>query len=207
MGGTESSSFAEPLPWSGVAAVVVTIGSILVATVVSPGFSWRSNALSNLGVTSTEVGTQATVVLFNGGLLAGGVVGVVFGYALLRAATTRAEYAVIGLLALTLALMALVGVFPQGTGPHFPVAGGFYLMVSVSLWADALVRLREGARAWTLTSGVVGTANIAAWVGWIAAGAPWGVAVPEMLGAVLFGAWVCLRSLALAAPERSPLPN
>jgi hypothetical membrane protein len=207
MAQTQSSPLAGSLSWSGVVAVVVTIGSILAATVVSPGFSWQSNALSNLGVTSTEVGTQTTVVLFNGGLVAGGVVGVVFGYALLRAATTRAEYAVIGLLAITLALMALVGVFPQGTGPHFPVAGGFYLMISVSLWADALVRWREGTRAWTITSGLAGTANIAAWLVWIAAGAPWGVAVPEMIGALIFGGWVCLRSLELAAPDRSPLPN
>lgn len=198
---------ADPLSWSGVVAVVVTIGSILVATAVAPGFSWRSNALSNLGVTSTDVGTSLTVVLFNGGLLAGGLVGVAFGYALYRAATTRAEYVVIGLLATTLSLMALVGVFPQGTAPHFPVAAGFYLLISISLWADALARLRAGSRAWTVLSAVAGTANIATWIAWIAAGTPWGLAVPEMIGALVFGGWVCLRSLALAAPDRSPLPN
>lgn len=207
MSRTETRRPAGPLPWSGAVAVVVTIGSILAATVVAPGFSWRENALSNLGVTATDVGTTATVVLFNGGLIAGGVVGLGFGYALLRAATTRGEYVVVGLLGLTLVLMSLVGVFPQDTAPHFPVALGFYLMVSVSLWADAVVRLREGVRPWALTSAVVGTTNIAVWIAWIAAGTPWGLAVPELIGAVLFGGWVCLRSLSLAAPRRSPLPN
>jgi len=192
---------SRALDYSGVVAVVVTIGSILAATVVAPGFSWRENALSNLGVTATDVGTTATVVLFNGGLIAGGVVGLGFGYALLRAATTRGESVVVGLLGLTLLLMSLVGVFPQDTAPHFPVALGFYLLISVSLWADALVRVREGVRPWALTSGLAGTANIATWIGWIAAGTPWGLAVPELIGALLFGGWVCLRSVALAAPE------
>ena len=109
----------ELLPWSGVAAVVVTI---LAGTVLADGFSWRSNALSNLGVTSTDVGTQTTVVLFNGGLIAGGGIGLAFGYALLQAASTRGEIAVLGL----------------------------------------------------------------------------GLAVPEILGALAFGAWVCRRSVALA---------
>lgn len=201
MGDNAATADLRCLPWTGVGAVVVTIGSILAATAVADGFSWRRNALSNLGVTSTEVGTQASVVLFNGGLVAGGLVGAVFGAVLVQTASTRGEYGVVGLLAITLALMSLVGVFPQGTNPHFAVAGGFYLMVSVSLWADALVRLRAGSRLWALVSAAAGVANIGGWIGWIVAGTPWGVAVPEMVGAVVFGGWVCLRSLELAAPE------
>ena len=180
------------------AAVAVTIGSILAGTVLADSFSWRSNALSNLGVTSTDVGTQATVVLFNGGLIAGGVIGLAFGYALLQAASTRGEIAVLGLLGLTLASMSLVGVFPQGTAPHFPVAASFYLLITVSLVANALVRARAGERTPAAVSAVAGITNIGTWVVWLAAGTPWGLAVPEILGALAFGAWVCRRSAALA---------
>ena len=139
-----------------------------------------------------------TVVLFNGGLIAGGVIGLAFGYALLQAAGTRAEIAVLGLLGLTLASMSLVGVFPQGTAPHFPVAASFYLLLTVSLVADALVRARAGERTPGVVSAVAGITNIGTWVVWIAASTPWGLAVPEILGALAFGAWVCRRSVALA---------
>lgn len=185
-------------PLTGALAAVVTIGCILLATALSPAFAWRANALSNLGVTTTEAGTTATVFLFNGGLIAGGILGILFSGLLYRNSTGRGQRIVAALLAVTVGLMALVGVFPQGTAPHFPVASGFYLMISLSLWVDALVWRSGGVGEWALISGIAGSANILTWIGWIAAGAPWGLAVPELIGAVIFGTWVTFRSLRVA---------
>lgn len=186
-------------PWSGAVAVCTTIGSILLATLLSPSFSWRANALSNLGVTSTAAGTATTALLFNGGLIAGGAVGLVFCAVVYGNTASRGQRAVAVLLSLTLVLMALVGVFPQGTAAHFPVAAGFYLMISVTLWVDAGVRFAGRQRRRALFSGGAGTANLLTWLAWGAAGAPWGLAVPEIIGAFVFGGWVLARSRELAA--------
>ena len=185
-------------PLTGAFAAVVTIGCTLLATLVSPSFAWQENALSNLGVTATDAGTTVTVVLFNGGLILGGVLGLVFTWLLYRTATGRLSRFVAVSLSLTLVLMALVGVFPQGTAPHFPVASGFYLMITISLWVDALAWRSAGNGEWAIRSGLAGTANILTWIVWVATGAPWGLAVPEIIGAVIFATWVTLRSLRVA---------
>ncbi|MEF8821746.1 MAG: DUF998 domain-containing protein, partial [Halovenus sp.] len=118
---------------------------------------------------------------------------------LYRGATGRFHRIVAVLLSLTLVLMALVGVFPQDTAPHFPVASGFYLMITITLWVDALAWRSGGNGAWAVRSGLAGTANILTWIVWVAAGTPWGLAVPEIIGAVIFGTWVTLRSLRVAS--------
>ena len=101
---------------SGAAAVIVTMTAILLATLVSPAFAWTDNALSDLGVTGTDAGTGTTVLLFNGGLIVGGVLGVGFAVALARLRPTWPGRIVAGLFALTMVLMGLVGVFPSGWG-------------------------------------------------------------------------------------------
>jgi len=138
-------------------------------------------------------------VLFNGGLIVGGLLGLVFCALLYRVASGRVHRTVAGLLSLTLVLMALVGVFPQGTAPHFPVASGFYLMITISLWVDALAWRTAGNGEWAVRSALAGSTNILMWLVWVAAGTPWGLAVPEIIGAVIFGTWVTLRSLRVAS--------
>lgn len=186
-------------PLTGALAAVVTIGCTLVATLLSPSFAWRENALSNLGVTATDAGTTVTVLLFNGGLILGGLLGLVFTGLLYRTATGRVHRIVAVLLSLTLVLMALVGVFPQDTAPHFPVASGFYLMITISLWVDALAWRAAGNEEWAVRSALAGSTNILVWIVWVGAGTPWGLAVPEIIGAVIFGSWVTLRSLWVAS--------
>lgn len=195
----------EIVEWSGVAAVVVTIGSILVATGISPAFAWQANALSDLGVTTTEAGTVATATVFNGGLILGGLLGLLFAGVLYRQGRHLWDQAVAGLFGLALALLALVGLFPMGTRLHLPVAGGFYLLLSLTLWADAVVAARTRNRRWATISGVAGTVNALGWVVWSVTARVFqeGLALPEFVGALALGAWVCARSLALARRTRA----
>lgn len=176
---------------SGGAAVVVTMSTILLAMLLSPAFTVTGNALSNLGVTETAAGTPVTVVLFNGGLVVGGLLGVVFARTLWRLAGTTGERAAAGLFALTMTLMGAVGVFPQGTALHFPVAGGFYLCASLALWGDGLVSFLRGASRRAVAGLVSGTVNIGGWVLWSLTGDPLrdGLAIPELVGALALSAW------------------
>lgn len=183
----------------GGAAVAVTMVAILVATVVSPAFSWTENALSNLGVTETAAGTGLTVVLFNGGLILGGLLGLGFAVALARAAISLAGRATALSFGLAVVLMALVGVFPQNTSPHFPVALGFYLLISVTLWLDGLTALGQGWRQRGMDAVSLGTANLVGWLVWGLTGPPTraGLAIPEIWGALLFSAWTGWISVGL----------
>jgi hypothetical membrane protein len=183
-----------------VVAVAVTLGSMLFATLLSPAFAWQENALSNLGVTWTDAGTTATAVVFNGGLITGGLVGVIAVVSLYRRLTRRADRVVLGLTGTALALMGLVGVFPQGEMLHFPVAIGFFLLASVTMWADSGRRYHAGERPRAVLVATGGLTNILGWVVWFAvAETPSeGLAVPEILGAVVFAIWLLATAVDLS---------
>lgn len=174
--------------------IILTFGSLVLATVVSPSFEWQTHALSNLGVSTSEPGTRATAILFNGGLVLGGAVGVVFGVLTFRRQTRLADRAVIATAVVALFAMALVGVFPQGTDPHFPVAIAFFLLITGTLCLDGLVRLRDGDTLCGLLAVVAGGGHLLVWaLWWTLRSDPYvGIAIPELVGAVLFGAWLVL---------------
>ncbi|QCC52362.1 DUF998 domain-containing protein [Halapricum salinum] len=175
----------------GVAAIVVTFVGIFGAVALSPSFAWSENALSNLGVASHAAGTGTTVLLFNGGLLLGGVLGIGFAVALaLREARLLGRLGA-ALFGVAMASMAGVGVFPQGHSLHFGVASGLYLLFSVAtiVYAGGLV-IDGDRRAGALSAGL-GVVNLGIWIGWVGAvgiEAP-GLAIPEILGAGCVGAW------------------
>jgi len=197
------SDFDSILPSVAVLGILFTLGSTLLSTTLSPSFAWQSNALSNLGVTTTDAGTPTTVLLFNGGLIVGGAIGTGFAAVSYRRLANRQDRVVAALTGLSLVLMGLIGVFPQNVrGPHFAVAIGFFLLLSVTLWVDGVGRIRGGHRlrgALTVAGGIV---NILAWVLWISLSAnPYeGIAIPEMIGALIFGVW--LSAFAFRIAER-----
>lgn len=195
---------------SGVLAAGVSLGCLLLATMISPTFTWTGNALSNLGVAWTEAGTAMTARLFNGGLLLGTLLGWVFAYFLWTQAASRGKRLVAALLALTLAAMGGIALFPQGTDLHFPVAVTFYVMITVTIWTDAVVvrDTVEGQRGAVATW--LGAANVGAWVVWAATGPvrrP-GLALPEIVGAFVFALWILSSAIRLSQWEpvvtRSP---
>lgn len=185
----------DVLRWSGAVAAVVTLGGILLATVASPAFVWRSNALSDLGVTTTAAGTTTTVLLFNGSLVLGSVLGLAFAAYLFRVTGGRERVVAVSLGA-TLGLMGLVGVFPHGTSLHLPVALGFYLLLSVTVWIAGVLAATRGDWRWATVSVLVGLVNILGWAAWAATGdgLQSGIAVPEYVGALALGAWVLART-------------
>ncbi|SEO97765.1 hypothetical membrane protein [Halogranum amylolyticum] len=167
---------------AGHAAPVVTLGAILLATVVSDTFAWTDSALSDLGVAA------ATAPLFNGGLVVGGLLALPFAYALWvdgRGPLGRLTAVAFALAATT---MGLVGVFVSGHPLHLPVALSFYLLVTATLVLDGVARRTR--RAGQL-SALLGVAHLAGWVLWVSGSRfGTGLAVPEFVGAVVFAAWM-----------------
>ena len=190
---------------SGVVAAGVSLASVLLATMLSPDFAWTANALSNLGVPGTAAGTPTTALLFNGGLIVGALVGLVFAFFLWRRAENRGKRVVAVLLAVTLAAMGAIGVFPQGSPLHVPVAVAFFVLVTATIWADAVVvgGTDEGLRGAVATW--LGAANVGVWVIWAATGPvrrP-GLALPEVVGALVFAIWILSTAIRLSSRDRT----
>jgi hypothetical membrane protein len=178
--------------YAGYAAALISLPGVLLATVLSPTFTWSGNALSNLGKTGHEAATTLTVVTFNGGLVVGSLFGIGFAYALLRYRRNRGELLGGVVLALSFLALGMVGVFPQGTDLHFPSALSFYGLLSVGLWLYGAGNLLAGARRLGAITVVMGVVNILAWVGWTLTGSLLrdGLAIPEIVGATLLAVWV-----------------
>lgn len=183
-------------PAVGVGAVLVTFGTMGLAIVVSPSFAWTGNALSNLGHAGHPAGTATTELLFNGGLILGGVAGVAFavGVALVDDhAVRRLGVAVFGL---SMLAMGGVGLFPQDGPYHFEVAVSFYTLFSVATIVYGAGQVLDGAGRDGTVSIALGAANLGVWVVWGATGPVTrpGLAVPEILGAGLVAVWTVLTA-------------
>ncbi|MFB6165441.1 MAG: DUF998 domain-containing protein [Haloarculaceae archaeon] len=179
--------------WAGYAAPIVTLCAILLATLLSPSFSWTHDPLSALGETGGAVSTPTTFLLFNGGLILGGLVAFGFGYVLYRAARTLGELVGIALFGATAIAMALIGVFHLPLSPHVLVASAFYVLLSASLvtYGAGKVGAGDDRRGWVTIA--LGLANLLTWVLWAWLGGldvvrP-GMAIPETVGAVILAAW------------------
>lgn len=174
----------------GAVGSLVALGGVVLATALSPTFSWTASALSDLGV------RPPTALVFNGSLAVGGVVAA--GYAL---ALRRHSRLVAACYAVAAASMSLVGVFPSVTALHVPVAVAFFLALTATMAADGVARRdsRSGRLAFLLAVGHVVSWGL--WLRGVRLGP--GLAVPEFVGAVAFAAWVV--ALSSSAPLRSAL--
>ncbi len=178
---------------SGASAAVLVPGLILAATVVAPWFDWRTNALSDLGVTA------GTALLFNGALVGGSVLSLPYAWALWSAANTRTREAVAVVFGAAIGCLGLVGVFVAGHPLHLPAALGFYLLATIALGLDATGR--RDTRSGVITAGLAGT-HLLSWIAWGAGLFPApGLALPEFIGAVIVSTWVLI--LAPVAPVRA----
>lgn len=180
---------------AGLTAPPLTIGSILAATLLSPTFSWTESALSDLGA------APETAAVFNGGLIAGGLIGVAYAVALVRSTDGVARAVLVAAYVLTLAGLVGVGLFPSGRPLHVPAAAAFYLGGTATMAADGVSRplTRAGVGALCCTGGHL--AGWALWAGGVRPGP--GLALPELWGALLFGSWVL--ALSPTAPLSPPI--
>ncbi|WP_254534733.1 DUF998 domain-containing protein [Halomarina litorea] len=179
---------------AGVLAPAVALGAIFLATLLSPTFTWTGDPLSFLGSDG-----QPTRPLFNYGLVAGGLLSLPFGHYLSTTGRDRLQRSGGVLFALTGLAMGLVGVFPMGTDPHFPVAVAFYLLLSLTLWVHGAGALRVGeARRWVGAAAIaLGTLNVVTWAVYVAVFAETGLslAIPETVGALALGVWTAGTAL------------
>jgi hypothetical membrane protein len=160
----------------------VTIGSILLATALSPTFDWGTSALSDLGTVG------ATGWLFNGGLIGGCLLGLPYGWALWTAAADQLGNIRVATFLTALLSMAGVGLFPAGDPLHLPFALAFFVFAALTLIVDGVARFRLPGGKLSLAAGI---ASPAVWPFWLLVVSPdGGIAVPEFVGAAFFALWI-----------------
>jgi hypothetical membrane protein len=169
----------------GALSVGISLGTIGLAILFSEQFSWASSALSDLGRASWE-----STAVFNLGLIASGLLALPFGIVLARNARTLLHAA--GSIAFSLAAvsLSLIGVFALPAPQHGTVAIGFFLAFTVGLLLYGTGDVLSGARFPGLGTIALGLIHILVWIGWIAAGGPGGLAIPETVGSVCLCVWI-----------------
>ena len=169
----------------GAVATLAALGGIAIAIRLDPTFSWTADALSDLGV------RERSAPAFNGGLVLGGLAGLGYAAGLWergRARTAGRLRAVV--FALAMVSMAGIGLFDLTRPLHGPAAVGFYLLVTVVVGIDGVVR--RTAVTGRLALGFV-PVHVAVWASFLAGYWPvTGLALPELPGALALAVWVWL---------------
>lgn len=182
-------------------APAVACIAIACAAPLAPDFSWVDGALSDLGTPGAP-----TAWLFNGGLILAALLGAPFATALAVGARARLDGLAAASLVVTLALLAGVGLFPSGHLLHLPVAVGFYLGATLTLWIDGTSSVAVGEPRFGLGTIWLANLHLLQWLAWaVGLRVGPGLAVPEAIGAALFTAWVLARGRRLGLATTAAL--
>ncbi|MDW8022621.1 MAG: DUF998 domain-containing protein [Nitrososphaerota archaeon] len=169
----------------GILAPLVAFTFILLAIASYPRFSWTDNALSDLGVVE-----GFTSAMFNSGLIAGGVLALIFAAGLFKVQSSALGKA--GALIFFLAALSLtaIGVFPENVRPiHYYVSVAFFTLSPIALLVLCAAFAQAGKRRMGLFTFIVALFAAAVWVFQWTVGFGANVAIPEALSALAFSVW------------------
>jgi len=191
---------------AGFASTFFVFGCILVAVASWNQFSWVRNALSDLGVQS-----GFTAVIFNSGLVIGGLLFIIFTIGLYSFAGNH-FLGKVGAAVFVLACIMLIaiGVFNENFKPtHYIVSVGFFVSMPVSLMilvAGFWMQSRRKLAAFTLALAVLAAS---VWVLEFAFHYVSGVAIPEFVSGLAGAFWVSVMSYLMIeeSSKRSSKPK
>jgi hypothetical membrane protein len=183
--GSKNVTWLKISGFCGILTPIAAFTFILLAIVSYPQFSWTGNALSDLGVQEGVI-----AILFNSGLIIGGILALVFVSGLFVLQKTMLGR--IGVLIFVFAALALmaIGVFPENAEPtHYYVSVAFFLLFPVSMFvigATFLLTAEVKMGFFTFLAAIV--ASLIWIIQWII-GFGSNVAIPETLSALSASIW------------------
>ncbi len=165
---------------------VLTIGMVYAATIISPWFSWATNALSELGVGEVSL-------IFNSAVMIGGVLNFVFALGI-REYLGAGRLAKVGvaLIMLGSASLALVGVFTIAYPVlHGVVALGEFVLAPIGFILIGITAKEGTIRTLSIATGIAALIAILV-LPVILLALPFkvGFAVPEMVEALIVAVWI-----------------
>jgi hypothetical membrane protein len=171
----------------------VAIGTLAVVLARSPWFRWLEQNLSVLGVEGSAR------VLFNVGIGAAGILGIVFAIGLGRSALAAGAVGWVGIISLALssAALAIIGLVPRTVSlPHNIATVAFFVLIALAFCLIGIQFIMGGR----LVGGILSIAAVIVIIGFQVV--PWptgGGAVPQLLSCVPWSAWSLVFSIRLLA--------
>jgi hypothetical membrane protein len=185
---------------AGVITPIIAFTCIILAISSYPGFSWRENALSDLGIQS-----GSTAPLFNYGLIISGLLALTFAVGLFQYIGERS----VGKAGATVFILAtvaltLIGVFPESSKPmHYYASVAFFFLVPVAMLVIVVAsfQVNKPRLAWFALL----TALIAAipWILQFSVNYVPNVAIPETVSAISASVWSTVVGLGIIRTQRS----
>ena len=189
-------------------AVAVGVGVVFLATLLDPDFSWETRSLSSIGEANgldvLALGSldQVAFLLFNGGLLLGGLLGLLFVVGL--GSVTDGTASTVGTAWGVLTLLGMAGVgIAYIDGPfgdfHFLFASLLFFGLTFTMWTFGTAFVVRGDEPFGIATLWASNAQVVVWIVWILLeamvftddGDTWTYfAVPEFVAALAFGVWV-----------------
>ncbi|WP_148881947.1 DUF998 domain-containing protein [Thermococcus aciditolerans] len=155
---------------------IIFIVGLLIVVSQNPWFSFKGNALSDMGSIRNPVNYY-----FNGFLMVFAVIGFIASIGALRRGLAY-------LMPLAMVLLFLVGVFPEEYAPHAPAAVFFYVLALADIAIIGLKLGRNGLSAGYAWS-VLAVLTFVLMLYLVKAGVFKGLAIPELVGAATILAW------------------
>jgi hypothetical membrane protein len=202
----------------GLLAPVIAMVSISVSILLSPDFSFKNNALSDLGHwTRTDIGPNPFLraLIFNVGLITTGILMSVTTIWLMKRIEDNPTTLSLTPLLLSVLSLTSIGIFSEdipiqigGFTLHFIASVGFFSTFPLSMWLTGFSLLRyEKLRWFSLLSLLLPFTSIYLWWGTFKGRFPWtGVAIPEMITAFTSIIWIW-TFLGLEVKESLPKTN
>jgi hypothetical membrane protein len=156
-----------------------------------PHFSWVNNALSDLGVQN-----GATAIIFNTGLIVGGLLFIIFATGLFNIASKH----VIGkagtaIFVLACLMLIAIGVFNENLSPtHYLVSVGLFVFMPISMLTLTVAFWAEGKHRLSVFTFALAISAAAVWVLEFTIHYASGVAIPEFISGLAGAIWVMVIS-------------
>ena len=185
--------------YAGIIGPIIGIGAVLLSVSMSSSwFSWQENALSDLGV-DTFGGTTAGIWTFNLGMIIAGVLSSIYAYGLYGLLTKNTTNK-IGVIAVIIGgiNLALVGIFTEDWPTiHRLVAMTYFVFTPIGLiiMGSGMLKKERTFGIITMITGIsaliaISTAILIVFESPVANGWPVGIAMPEMVEAVILATWI-----------------
>lgn len=184
----------------GILAPVIAFTFISLAINSYPRFSWTGNALSDLGVQE-----GVTAILFNSGLVAGGILALLFAFGLFKILGDKAlgKLGAFSFILATLAITA-IGIFPENVKPiHYYVSVMFFTLYPISAFIIGTTFFLKANLKMGLFTFLIAIIAAAVWIIHWTVGFGSNVAIPETLSAIPAATWSMVSGFKMLKAEAS----
>lgn len=166
---------------------IITLSIIALAINSYQFFDWESNALSDLGIIS-----GITSVLFNNGLILGGLMTLMFipGLFILLTKTNYGRFCS-SFFVFVCCFLILIGLFPEDVVPiHYLVSLGFFITLPISLFLISVSFYFTRKNFWALFTFIFAFLVAIPWVIYLLTEIFKAVAIPEIISGLEISVWI-----------------